>query len=58
VRPRVKALHRELREPFNYWLNENVYYIITPEGKATFFGLRPTKSATSSSSISGTPPLI
>jgi hypothetical protein len=39
VRPLVKALHRELREPFNSWLNEDVYYIITPEGKETFFGL-------------------
>ena len=38
MRPLVKALHRELREPFNSWVNEDVYYIITAEGKATFFG--------------------
>jgi hypothetical protein len=39
VRPLVKALHRELCEPFNSWVNEDVYYIITPEERATFFGL-------------------
>jgi GWxTD domain-containing protein len=36
---REKALHRELSDPFNSWLNEDVYYIITPEEKATFLGL-------------------
>ena len=38
MRPLVKALHREFREPFNSWVNEDVYYIITPEEKPTFFG--------------------
>jgi len=35
---REKALHRELSDRFNSWLNEDVYYIIAPEEKATFFG--------------------
>jgi hypothetical protein len=39
VGPAVKALHREFSEPFNSWLNEDVYCIIMLEGKATFFGL-------------------
>lgn len=34
-----KALHRELSDPFNSWLSEDVCYIIPPEEKATFFGL-------------------
>ena len=38
MRPLVKALHRELRELFNSWVNEDVYYIITLEEKVTFFG--------------------
>jgi hypothetical protein len=36
---REKALHRELSDPFNSWLSEDVCYIIPPEEKATFFGL-------------------
>jgi hypothetical protein len=54
---RGKTLHRELTDPFNSWLNEDVSYTIPQE--EAFFGLafRPTKSATSSSSISGTPRL-
>jgi len=55
---REKALHRELSDPFNSWLNEDVYYIIAPEEKVPSLAVRPTKSATSSSSISGTPPLM
>ena len=38
MRPLVKALHRELRELFNSWVNEDVYYIIRLEEKVTFFG--------------------
>jgi hypothetical protein len=53
---REKALHRQLSDPFNSWLKEDGYYIIAPEEKASL-AVRPTKSATSSSSISGTPPL-
>jgi hypothetical protein len=56
---REKALHRELSDPFNSWLNEDVYYITTSDQKKMLRSLafRPTKSATSSSSTSGTPPL-
>jgi hypothetical protein len=36
---RGKALHRELSDPFNSWLNEDVYYITLSEEKTTFFGL-------------------
>ena len=34
---REKALHRQLSDPFNSWLNEDVYYVIAPEEKAAFF---------------------
>jgi hypothetical protein len=52
-----KALHHELSDPFNSWLGEDVCYIIRQKKKLPSLAFRPTKSATSSSSISGAPPL-
>jgi hypothetical protein len=52
-----KALHPELSDPFNSRLSEDVCYIIRQKKKLPSLAFRPTKSATSSSSISGAPPL-
>jgi hypothetical protein len=51
---REEALHRELSDSFNSWLNEDPS---RQEKKLPSLAVRPTKSATSSSSISDTPPL-
>jgi len=46
-------LKRELESPYRKWLNEDVSYIITDEERLPSGACRPTKSASSSSRISG-----